>query len=501
MAKWMGIDISATSVRVALIRSAYRKTTVEALREVRRADFETPEDAVRAATQGMRTDSVATGLSGERVFLRMVNLPKAAQKELESVLGFEVESTLPFEMDDGIMDHRLLTPIPGVDNVAQLPILAGVAYIEELSDRIGLVKRGTGHEPSRLGVGSLPYVNLAQVAPGLKTAEAAAIIDIDDDTIDVLILRRGEPRFVRSLSHGALGLPGNQRQIKRELRQTLGAWRIQGGPPIETVYVVGAGRSIPGLDGFLQAEVGITPADLPKLALEGLTVEQQVTLPRFAKALALALSLSRRSPDLNLRQGPLEAQQSYQFLREKVPMLAGLGAAIFVSFGFSVFAELQALDAEQETLAKQLEVATETRLGTKTRDVTVTQKLLDNAIKGKTDDPLPQMDAFDVMVEMSKAVPQDITHDIADFEVNREAVVIKGKVDSIDHAETVESKLAENPCFKEVKRTRTDRLEKENKQKYTLEFKVDCSTDTADKDGKAGAKAKPKPKAKPKGGK
>lgn len=498
MARWMGIDITATAVRVALLRSTYRRTTLEALREVRRADYESPELAIRAATQGLRSDSIATGLSGERVFVRLVSLPKAAQKELESVLGFEVESTLPFEMDDGILDHRLLTPIPGVDDVIQLPILAGVAFVEELRDRIGLVLRGAGHEPSRIGVGSIPYVNLEQIAPAMKTAEATAIVDIDDQTIDVLILRRGEPRFVRSLSRGAQGLPDNANKVVRELRQTFGAWRMQGGAPIEAVYLVGPGRAVPGLDDFLQTQVGIAVQDLPKLALEGVTPEQQTRLPRFAKALSLALSLSRRSADLNLRQGPLETQQSYQFLREKIPLLAGLGAAIFVSFGFSVFAELRALDAEKETLAKQLEMATQTRLGTKTRDVVATRKMLDDALKGKTDDPLPQMDAFDFMIELSKAVPKEITHDIADFEVNRENVAVAGIVDTIDDAERVKDKLAANPCLHDVKIARTSRLEKQNKQKYTLELKLDC---TASATAKAGDKPKPKPKAAPKGGK
>lgn len=501
MARWMGIDVTATAIRVALIRSTYRRTTVEALREVRRADHETPSAALRAATAGLRCDSVATGLSGERVFLRLVSLPAAAQKELESVLGFEVESTLPFEMDDGIMDHRLLTHIKGVDSTAQIPILAGVAYTEEVRDRIGLILRGTGHEPLRIGVGSLPYVNLAQVAPEIAAAEATAIIDIDDTTIDVLILRRGEPRFVRSLSRGSMGFPDSAGLVSRELRQSFGAWRVQGGPPIETVYVVGAGRQTQGLDGFLQSQVGVTVRDLPKLALEGVTPEQVTRLPRFAKALSLALSLSRRSPDLNLRQGPLEAQQNFQFVREKVPLLAGLFAAIFVSFGFSVFAELRALDVERETLGKQLEVASETRLGKKTRDPKAAQQMLDDAVKGKTDDPLPPMDGFDFMVELSKAVPKEITHDIADFDVNREKVTIKGIVDTIDHAEIVKDNLSKHECFKDVNRTHTTRLDKQEKQKYTLELEIDCTKGADKPAAKPGAKPGPKPKSAPKGGK
>ena len=69
-----------------------------------------------------------------------------------------------FEMDDGIMDHRLLTSIPGVDDPAQLPILAGVAYIEELARFVDTKMRTIGDatgtsEPLKVAI--LAALNIA----------------------------------------------------------------------------------------------------------------------------------------------------------------------------------------------------------------------------------------------------------------------------------------------------------------------------------------------------
>jgi general secretion pathway protein L len=320
-----------------------------------------------------------------------------------------------------------------------------------------------------------------------------AILELDEEHTEVLVLRSGEPRFVRSLMRGTRGLPDDAPQLANELRQTLAAWRMQGGEPIEQIYVVGSGRGTPGLEPFFAGELGLTVLDLPTPSFDEFTAEQQAQLPRYAKAIALALSLSRRGVDLNLRQGPIAAQQSFQFLREKTPLLAGLAAAIFVSFGFSIFAEMRALDAERVGLERQLEVATQAHFGKSTSEPVTGNEWLEDAISGKSDDPVPTIDAFDVMVELSERLPpaDTLPHDIHEFDYNRGIVKIQGVVPSIDDAHEVAKLMGEHDCFQGVKVARTTRLKQEDKQKYTLEFTVKCggSTDKKDKKSKD-AKAK-----------
>jgi general secretion pathway protein L len=490
MARWLGIDITPTAVRLALLRTSYRKLALEALREERLADHETPSAAIRALCTGLKADVVATAIAGGRCFVRLLQLPRAAQKDLASVLAFEVESTLPVELEDAVMDHRMLKPIRGVDSPEQLPILAGVAYTEEVRESIRTVLLGTGQEPQCVGLGALPLANLALLSPQLSVADPIGILDVGDKHIDFVVLRGGEPRFSRTLSRGIQGLTeeAEKQALSRELKQTLAAWRTQGGAPLSALYVVGSGRDLPSLGHFLQSETGLWPAELPRLVLEVAGPGELAALPRYAKALGLALSLGRRSSDLDLRQGPLQAQQSYQFLREKTPLLAGLAAAMFVSFGFSVFAEMRALSNEREALEQRLESAAEQTFGEKTRDPKHAEQLLDAAIGGKSEELLPRMDAFDVLVELSQRVPKEMVHDIAEFEYNRGQVKVQGIVPTIDDANTVASSVGEHECFKDVNIARTTKLKNEDKQKYTLEFSVRCEAQKPKGKG-------PKPKA------
>jgi len=489
LARLLGIDVTSSAVRIALLRSGVRKPRLVALREELRSDHESSGAALRAAMTGLRADSCATAIPGDRAFVRRIALPSAAQRELANVLSFEVESTLPLELDDAVMDHRVLKRQRGVDDKDTIPILAGVAYTDEVRDVINLVRRGTGQEPVRVGLGPLPLANLI-ANTDTPPSHDVAVLDLGDEHADFLVMVNGEPRFSRCLSRGVSGLPDGAPALARELKHTLNAWRALGGATPTGICLTGSGHAIHGIDGFIENELECPLLPVPDLAVEGIGSEDRAKLPRFAKALGLALSLARRPVDLNLRQGPLATQQSFQFLREKVPLLAGLAAAIMVSFGFSVFAELRALGTERTMLEQQLADTTRSELGKETRKPEDAAKLLQDTIAGVKDDPLPEIDAFKTLVEFAKRVPSEITHDIAKFDYKPGALKINGVVPKIEDRDAIMAKLEEYECFREVTPGRTSQL-KDGKQKYLLNLVPRCSD----------AKPKKKKPAKPGGAK
>jgi general secretion pathway protein L len=478
MSRLLGIDIAKNVVRTATIRTSYKRVTVEALGEVTISSAGNELEAIKAAVGALKPDAVSIALSGERSFYRRVDLPAAAMKELQNVLGFELEATIPFEMTDAVFDYRILKRDPASPT---LPIFAAIARLEDVRERIAIVKDAIGVEPERVGTGAFPLTNLREVIPELDRHPAAApgkpiaILNLNETTSDVLILEDGEPVFARTLSRGTEGLPDTAPVIARELRQTLASWRTMGGEPLGGMYLVGGGASVHGAEHFLSTELGVSILPLPKPRLDGLTPEQEAMLPRFAEALGLALGLSGRSKAFNLRRGPLEAARSYPFLREKVPLFAGLGVVIAMSFGFSVFAELSSLDAENEYLQAQLAVASRDILGEETTDPTRARELIEPGSGAAEEDPLPHADAFDVMVQLSKAAPKELVHDVIDFDVARGHAVIQGVVPTVSDAQTISENMKEHKCFKDVKIARTSQYS-EGKTKYVLELDIKCDS-------------------------
>jgi general secretion pathway protein L len=114
------------------------------------------------------------------------------------------------------------------------------------------------------------------------------------------------------------------------------------------------------------------------------------------------------------------------------------------------------------------------------------KELLDPATATADDDPMPHADAFDVMVQLSKAVPKELTHDVVEFDVARGHVTIQGVVPTVSDAQTIAENMKEHKCFKDVKVARTSQFT-EGKTKYTLELDVKCDTAKKKKPATSGA--------------
>jgi general secretion pathway protein L len=500
MARLLGIDISNRHVRVAVLRTSYRSVAIEALLEASYAPGESPMAALQELAGKQKVDAVGVALAGDRCFYRRLELPATAAKEVDSVLAYELESSIPFEMEGAVYDHRPLRTVGdrAAGEPEQIVVFAAIARIEDVQDRIDLVKEALSREPDTVEPGSITLANLAAVVPELAQPALVdgqpapvALLDLGDTRSEIVIIDRKEASFARTVSRGTDGLPGSADAISRELKQSFAAWRASGGAPVGSLLLVGSGAGVSGAQVFLEAALGMpvtplfasTKAELPGQKpqkasgrLEGLRVEDEARLPSFAKAIAIALGTDGKSRALNLRQGPLELARSYAFLREKLPLLSGLGAVILVSFGFSLVAELRALSSERIILDEQLKVTTRETFGEEVTDMARANELLEKGPAGE-EDPFPHADAFDVMVELSKAVPKDVVHDVAEFDVSRGHAVIQGLLPTGSDAQATVDKIVEsfklNPCMRNVKVSKVTQFGAE-KQKYILELDVQC---------------------------
>jgi general secretion pathway protein L len=480
MAKYLGIDVGSSFVRAVLLRSSYRRLAIDAVMEIDRAAAPTVAEVIRMAAGAMVAsgESVAVGLEGERTFVRRIEIPNAAQKQLMEVLPFELEAELPFEMSEGIYDHAVLRRSGETETV---PVFAVVARTDDLRDRIALVKEAINEEPERIAPGGLSLASLSGVVPELAGAGPIAIFDLEDGRSELVILERGEAVFARTLSRGIAGLPESAPPLAREFRQSMAAWRLTGGQAPQMVYLVGAGASAPGAREFFQGELGVPVEALPPARFDETTPELIESVPRFAKATSLALSLTTRGKGFNLRRGPLAYERGYGFLRDKIPLLSGLAAVVTFSFFFATWAEFRALGQERATLGAALSTVTKDVFGESTSDPARATELLEKSALAADEDPLPRADAFDLLVQLSQAVPEGLTHDIEDLDIQRGHVTVHGIVPSIPDAQQIATQLKNVRCFQDVKIVRTNQELGSDRQKYSMELDIKCPTEGKDK--------------------
>ncbi|MCU0654954.1 MAG: pilus assembly protein PilM [Polyangiaceae bacterium] len=497
MATYLGIDIGQTLVRAVLLRTSYRKVSIEGMGACELGGLNDTAEAIRFAVGalGVRCDGVAVSLPGERLFLRKLEIPAAAARQLAEVIPFEIEAQIPFELDQAVFDYRAM---PRGRDADKISVFTAIARTEEVKERVDLLKLAVNHEPELVLPGAFSLAALLPQLPALAGAGQIAILDIGAARTEVLLVQKGEVAFARTLSVGTQGLPASAPVLARELRQTLAAWRASGGGLLEAMYISGGGAMAPGADVFLSGELGVSVMPLPMPVFEGLSPEQASQLPRFAKALGLAFSLGQRGKHLNLRQGSLKFERGYGFLRERVPALVALNAVIALSLGFSLWAELRGLSGEREVLEKALALVSKEVLGEQTLEPERVKTLLEQGPGGKDADPLPPVDAFDVLAQLAENIdPSSLKHDLDEVDVQRGSpqsipkVTLHGVVPKVQDAEDLSTLLKQFPCFQDVKVVKTSQQIGGEGQKYHMEFELKCASPGAKKTPAGASSAAP----------
>jgi general secretion pathway protein L len=494
MARYIGLDIGARYVRVASITTGYRRLGIERLEEFAIGDPENVAAAVTTAASHLMThvDSVATAIDGDAVFVHRLTLPPTAAKQLAEVLPFEIEAQIPVDIDELVYDYRLLAR---PSNQAPLTVLVAAARREQVRARIELVRQALGREPERVACGSMALANLVSVTPGLRRPEPVAIVDLGGRRTEITVIQNAEPVMVRTLSYGVEGLPGTAEPLAAEIRQSLLAWSAQGDSDVVCVYLAGGGAFAEGADRFLAHQIGVPIEPLPPIEAEGVTPELVQAMPRFAKAVALALGAAGRGHDVDLRRGALSYQRGFGFLKEKAPLLIGLATSALVSFLFATWAESRALARENVVLVSRLEHVSKDVLGTEAHDAESAVDTLEKLRVGEEADPLPPLDGFDLVVEISKTVPTDVTHDIEEFDLQRGHLKMQGIVGTANEAQNIATELAKRRCLEQTKLGKVTQAINSDRQKYVLDVDVKCPDDKKAKkkpeDDKSAAAEKP----------
>jgi general secretion pathway protein L len=491
MARYVGIDVGATQIKVAILRGTARRWAIERLVAIDRpppdsvhvggavAPVQTLEDVMREATREPASggDPLSVGFDGAHTFVRMLEVPPNVRRRLVEVLPFELEAQLPFDIDEAVYDHRAR---PGVPNGQPQPVLVAAARIEEVRARIDLVKSTAAREPDHVVPGAFALADLAGVLAELRSPGVRAIVDLGHEQSEIVVLDGAEPVFARTLSNGVQGMPQTAAALAREIRSTFAAYRAAGGTPPDGVFITGGGALVPDLPRWLAGQLQMSVDVLQLHGIDGLL--QRPDGHRFTRAIGVALAASARRRGLDLRRGPLAFERGWGWIQEKVPMLAGVGAALLVTWLFATWSRARNLNADRAALDQVLTSTTKDVFGEGTADPDRVDELLSRGgAPSSEEDPLPRADAMDVMVQLSQLIPTapPQKHDIEKLEVSKLSqggfkVIVQGIASTGADIETIATQLATYRCFVNPTVTKRTKAISDDRMKYTLETELRC---------------------------
>lgn len=478
MSRVLGIDRRDQRIRAALLRVSYRKLELEQVSEESIADHASEAEAVQACVarwgglQGI--DTVVSALEGGKTFIHLLGIPASAEKRLNDLLPFELEAQLPIELDRVVFDHQLLPKSKGASETLQVFTVA--SQIDQVRACIEQVREAVGREPDMVAVSSVSLGQLSLVSSALRTQEAVVVLDVGTRTTDACLLQGGIVRGARSLDVGVNDFPDRALLVGAQLKQTLYAFRTVTAQPPTKIFLVGEGSLFEGLGGFLQTNCELPVESLRVDGLEGVTEANRAQLSSGARALALALQ-GAKGKGIDLRRGELAFQRGYSFVKEKAPLLLGALAVILLSFVFSSWAKGRALDREHEMLEASLEQVTQAIFSQATTDPDEAWALLERAKKARPEDPMPYLDGFGAAVAFAEVLPEDIRHDLEQFEFTKSKLKLRGLIDKADEAQKIAQALEGHRCFSNAKITKISQVVNSERERYILEADGKCPED------------------------
>ena len=199
MARIIGLDLGAWSVKATIMEGGFSRFDVvdQYIETVPQDGEELPsfESRVAAAERLLQNLSVdestlfGLGYPIDKASMRWVTMPFTDKNQIAQTLSFEVEGLVPFDLDEMVVEHRILGSTD--DGSA---VLAAIVPREGLGGHIQAVAEA-GFDPKSLVIdGDLLSTH--------GEAGVEAIIDIGHSRTIVTVARDGETVFSRAISMG-----------------------------------------------------------------------------------------------------------------------------------------------------------------------------------------------------------------------------------------------------------------------------------------------------------
>lgn len=463
----VSLEVGDTELKAAVLQTSFRDYKVAGL--YRAALNGSPTEQVKSfvAAHAEAGDTILSALPGDLVTWRTFFLPFRDQKKLSQTVPFELENSVPFGLDEVVVDYQVLHR-----DGAGSTVLAALVQKEDLERHLELLQ-SVGVDPKVVDVGPLAALNILSLVPDL--APTFVFLDFGARTVTVALYRERTLTGLRTLARAAAAetngatppAAGSGEDLVADVRWTLLALN---GAPLEDglpCYVAGDPALLETLEAPLAAALGGTVRRLDRVALRNLAPDMVAQAPAFTSPLGLALR--EISPGaalgLNFRKGEFTFHRSQQELRRGLRTVALLGVVVLVLTVLDMFVKYQQLRHHAAAVDAQIQkvfAATLPDLGRPPNPKAVLAAETE-ALRQRVDlvtdiVPVSTSTSIDIMRAAAGAVPTKIRIDCEEWTMDPDSVRLRCNTETYDSVDAIKAGLLKTGVFSdvEVKDAKTD---------------------------------------------
>ncbi len=470
--KILGLDISSDSVAAVQVVWGLKGHQVTACDHVMIEEEGSLEEALKTLVErlGPVTEVCFSSLPGEHVSYRNLRMPFRDKKKIRQTLLFELETVVPFPVEDLLVDFTI------VDQSDQSEILAASvrrAYVSQHLEQL----QDLGINPEVLDISGLP--TLSWILRQTGTPDDGLLLHIGRKRNTMVLFLKRRVALIRPISfnggimvEAALNETNNGpvdtevieqiesslRSFCTEVKNTLHAfeWENRRSVSPEKVFVTGAGTLYPDTVDFLNRflDLPVEKVDLSKDP--GIQMDEDIARAwnpaLMDNALALAIRKTKEDLGFNFRRDEFEVRKEYFGHKKEIRKVAAFLIIVLCLLCLSLGTDYYFLKQRYQLLDDQItQVFKETFPDVKRIvDPAHQMKVKINEIK-KTASSLPgigtETKVLDLLRDVSVRIPESADVNISRMVVDTDTVLMKGETDTFNTVDMIKKGLEPSDFF------------------------------------------------------
>lgn len=481
----MGLDIRSASASAVLIETGLKKSTLSGFVHAPFTGngeyYERLSGALGAISRKLDVKDCTCVLTvpSNRFFYRNLVVPFSETKKIQQMLPYELESTIPFSVEDLLIDFKKL-PVSGPEGETRI-IAAGIE-ITRLESFIGIVE-ACGIIPNFILPGGYPMA--AWMSRKARPHESLLLVDYDGEDCTLYLIMSEEIAFIRSFP--LLPVDANDTgKLRGEIQRSIAGFESLNEAKATPHDIILNGFDEKTFPGKLEKDASVPVRILdvmPPTGTEGAESRYDF-LPRacFNAALASSLLVVEGYKGMNFRKGPLAAKNRLTEYRDglkKTGLLAGVVILLWFVF---MLTENHMMQKKVDRLNEQIlmifkqtfpekqplryEVATQMR--------NEIESLKKAALA--SGDTSVQLRSVDMLQKISQGIPNGMDVRFQKLTSNEDGVTITGTTDSYASADDIKKRLEKVEEFMSVEGPSAD-MDRDSKR---VRFKLKIQTSPED---------------------
>lgn len=197
------VQLSRSGSSYTLQQVGYRRLPAGTVTDGEVADHDLLASEIKEfwSSHAFKRKSVLLGLANQKVVVRLLEFPRMSQEDLQGVIRYEAQDSIPMPLDEAIMDYVLLGP--GSEGAEDLDRVLIVAAHRDMITRYTSAVRAAGLRTTGVDVKALSLVRSTLPSTLFEDGGATLLLDVGSEISNLVVSQDRTPTMARFLPGGS----------------------------------------------------------------------------------------------------------------------------------------------------------------------------------------------------------------------------------------------------------------------------------------------------------